>query len=290
MKTFEEWLEEFKKEVVKGYNDTTMVTALCGHVYSDREKPPTSLYMLDGPPTASTMFKGAPLVTLNFKSRSVKPLDAGFVLDLKDWADDTGQMAIGEIMDQLGKDLADREYWIIVNGMITFAGNTVNAKQKGLLSKDDIKEAQRQVLGTYADSAIMNPVQEAEFWKNEQMLAPEQVLSGYVPKERRGYYYTGMIDGVNVYIASFIRDFALVFSRREMIFASTSLALSFDNMAHPKKLILRKLCASAPMFDGAIAKNPTLNIFLALSYSLIAEMISVKIFVLSIKKAILASL
>jgi hypothetical protein len=254
MKTFEEWLEEFKKEIEKGYQDTTMVSSLSEYIHKDRDKPLTTLPMYDGPPTASTLTQGGTITTVRFTLRSVKPIDAGFTLNLKDWADNLDQYFMDPLMNQLGKDLADREYWIIVNGMIAYAGNTVNVKQKGQLSKDDIREAQRQVLGTYADCAIMTPQQEAQFWKNGQMLAPDRIPSGYIPKERRGYYYTGMIDGVNVYVASFIKDFALVFGRREMIFASTPLKISFDNMEHPKQLILHKQCTSAPMFDNAVAK------------------------------------
>lgn len=187
MKTFEEYLEEFKNEINKGYREATMVTALCGHIHSSK-KPPDSLTMLDEPATASMSFAGVPVVAVNIKNRNVKPLNAGFNFDLKDWADKPENLAMGTFMSELGKEVADREYWIIVNGMNAYAGNTLNSKQKGQLSKDDISNAKRKVAGAYADSIIMNPQQEAEFWKKGQMLAPELIPMGYVSQERRGYY------------------------------------------------------------------------------------------------------
>jgi hypothetical protein len=254
MKTFAEYLEEFRKEIEKGYHATKMVSALCGHVYEDREKVPTGFLMYDGPPTASNYAGDISLITLNAKLRNVKTFNAGLVVDMKDWADDPEQTAIETIMGQFGKDVSDNEYWVIANAMITYAGYEVAAKKKEELSKQDIIDAQNNVLGTYADCVIMSPLQKAKFLNEGQMLDPWSIPRGFIPEERRGYYYSGMLGGVNVYVASFAKNYALVFSRDEMIFQSEPLKVSFDNINHPKQLILRKMCASAPMYDNAVAK------------------------------------
>jgi len=253
MKTFQEWLKDFKKEIEKGYENTTMATALSEYVHKDLAKAPTSLPKLEGPPRASVLREGEPIITIKATLRSVKPLNAGFIYDLKDWSANPEGYGMDMLMNQLGKCLADREYEIIVNGMLTCAGSTVAAKQKGQLSKDDIREAQN-CAESYADSVIISHLQEIEFWKKGQIFEPMRIPLSFVPKERRGYYFTGMIDSVNVYWASFIKDFALVFSRREMIFTSTPLEVKFDDINNPKQLILLKLCASAPMFDQAVVK------------------------------------
>jgi len=117
------------------------------------------------------------------------------------------------------------------------AGDTVKPKQKGQLSIDDIREAQSHA-ENYADSVIMNHQQKAEFLKNGQIFEPIRIPLSFVPEERRGYYYFGMIGAVNVYWASFIKDFALVFDRGEIIFASTPLEIAFGDINSPKQLIL----------------------------------------------------
>jgi hypothetical protein len=63
-----------------------------------------------------------------------------------------------------------------------------------------------------------------------------------------------MIDAINVYWANFIKDFALVFNRGEIISASTPLKIRFDNIKYPKQVIGEKLCVSAPMLDQAVVK------------------------------------
>jgi hypothetical protein len=254
-KTFREWFEDFKKEIEKGYENTTMATVLSGYIYKDRDKVPTTLTKLDSPPRAFGLHEGESLssITTNVTHRSVKPKEAGFILDLKGWSDNPDEYGMDMLMNELGKQLADREYAIIVDGLKSCAGYTVNARQKGQLSKDDIREAQSHT-EHYGDSVIMNHQQEMEFWKNGEISEPIRIPESFVPKERRGYYYSGMIGAVNVYWASFIKDFALVFDRGEMMFASTRLEIEFDNMDNPKQLILHKTCVAAPMFDQAVVK------------------------------------
>jgi hypothetical protein len=253
MKTYQEWLEDFKKEMQKGYENTTMATALSEYVHKDCDKAPTTLPKLDGPMRASVLHEGEPIVETKMTHRSVKPLDAGFTQDLGDWSNNPEGYGMEMFMNQLGRHLANREYAIIVDGMKNCAGTIVKSKQRGQLSKDDIREAQSHA-EDYADSVIMNHQQETEFLKNGEIFEPIRILESWVPRERRGYYYSGMIGAVNVYWASFIKDFALVFDRGEMIFASMPLTMRFDNMDHPKQLILEKLCVSAPMFDQAVVK------------------------------------
>jgi hypothetical protein len=249
-KTFQQWLEEFEKEIRKGYENAAMVIALSEHVWGDRDKAPTTLLKLDSPPTKST---GGQFVTIEATLRNVKPLDAGIAQNLGDWSAHPEDHYMGMLMNQLGKYVADKEYEIIVEGLKNYAGKTIKSKQKGQLSKDDIREAQSFTV-RYADSVIMNHQQMNEFLINGQIFEPLRIPESFVPKERRGYYYSGMISAVNVYWASFVKDFALVFDRGEIIFANTPLKIAFDNMESPKRLILHKMCVAAPMFDQAVVK------------------------------------
>jgi hypothetical protein len=248
-KSFQQWLEEFKTEIKKGYENATMATALSEHAHKELDKEPTTLPKIEREPRTLMGFEGVQMVEMKFTFRNVKPLDAGFVLNLGEWSKNPEGMDMDMFMNDLGKDVAMREYEIIVNGMKNCTGttNTIKAKQKGKLSIDDIREAQSHTEG-YADSVIMNHQQEAEF------LISGQIRFSFVPKERRGYKYCGMIGDVKVYGANFTKDFALVFDRSEIIFASTPLEIAFDNMDNPKQLILHKMCVAAPMSDQAVAK------------------------------------
>lgn len=251
-KTFREWLEDFKKKVVIGYNNTTMATALAEHVYKDSDKIPATLLKYDGPLRASASASES-IVTIKAGLRSVKPQDAGFTCDLKDWSDNPEGHYMGMLMDQLGKHLADNEYAIIVDAMKNYAGDTVKTKQNGQLSKDDIMEAQNHAEG-YADCVVMNHQQKNALWLSGQIFEPFNISLSFVPKERRGYYYSGMLGAVNVYWAGFIKDFALVFDRRKMLFVNTPTEIRFDNESSPRQLIVRKMCVAAPMFDQAVVK------------------------------------
>jgi hypothetical protein len=250
-KTFEQWLEEFKKEIKKGYEKATMVMALSEHVYKDKVF--TALPKYDTPLRASIVHEGEQLVPVRASLRTVNPLDAGFIQDLGDWSDNPEGYGMDMFMNDLGKLVADREYAIIAFSMKNCAGNTFKSEKGGHLSKDDIRKAQSLAEG-YADSVIMNHQEKVEFLKNGQILDPNRIPESFVPKERRGYYYSGMIGAVNVYWASFIEDFALVFNREEIISASAPLKIRFDDIRHPKQLIGEKLCVSAPMLDQAVVK------------------------------------
>jgi len=256
MTSFEEYLEEFKKEIEKGYKERTMATALAEYIHDRPDKTLIKFYKLDGPLKASGLSTGGQLTAINVTSRSVQPLNAGFTLDLKDWADDPERTYMEMLMHQLGCDLAEREYYIIVNGMLNCVGNTINSAQKGKLSKGDISQAHNWIgaQGVYADSVIMHIDQKVEFEKSGELFYPDKIPLGCVPQEKRGAYYAGWIGAVNVYWNRFTKDYAVVFSGREIVFERAPLKVEFDNMTHPTMLILTKWCAAAPLFDQAVVK------------------------------------
>jgi len=241
-KTFQQWLEDFKKDIGKGYEETTMVTALCEHIHKDCKEAPTTLLKVE------REYKNHQIVLVKGTLRNVKPLDAGFVQSLGDWHRNPEGWGMDMFMHELGRDVAENEYAIIIKGMESCAETTVNVKQKGQLSVDDIREAQNRAK-EYADSVIMNLQQMTAFLIKEQI----STLS-FLPEEKRGYHYSGTIGGLNVFWTNSVKDFALVFSRKEMNFASTPLEITFDDMNSPKQLILRKMCVAAPMFDQTVVR------------------------------------
>jgi hypothetical protein len=241
-KTFQQWLEDFKKEVEKGYEETTMVTALCEYIHKDCKEAPTTMLKVE------REYQNQQMVLLKGTLRNVKPLDAGFVQPLGDWYKNPEGWGMDMFMHELGRDIAEREYAIIVKGMESYAGTTIKAREKGQLSVDDIREAESHAK-EYADSVIMNLQQMKAFLIKGQI----STLS-FLPEEKHGYHYSGMIGGLNVFWTNSIKDLALVFSRREMNFASTPLEIAFEDMESPKQLILHKMCVAAPIFDQAVVK------------------------------------
>jgi hypothetical protein len=253
MKTFEEWLEEFKKEIEDGYKDRAMSEALSEHV-SEVDKPPhTFLKWEEAPAEAEVNLR---MVRVNLSVRSVNPTNVGFSVDLEDWADDPENTFMGMLMHQCGEILAEKEYKAIVEDMNKFMSCTLNAKQKGILSKEDIAEAIKLIneQGDYADSVVLPLNQKTEFLKRGELLDASQFRLRWIQQERRPVYYAGMLGATNVYWARFLKDFALAFFRGNIYFKSTSLKTTFDNMSSPRYLMMEKWCASAPRFDRAIVK------------------------------------
>jgi hypothetical protein len=130
------------------------------------------------------------LAAITATCKGVQPLNAGFTLDLKDWADDPERTYVKMLMLQLGYDLAEREYNIMDNGMINCAGTTINAAQKGKLSQGDIIQTQNWIAeqGANPDSFIMHINQKVEFEKNGELLYSNKIPLGCVPQEKRGVH------------------------------------------------------------------------------------------------------
>lgn len=250
-KTFENWLEKFKDDIKKGYSTVTMAHAICGYVHDNLDKEPTILMRLDGPVVAS--FGEQPFVVNQFKMRNVKAVNAGGTVDLGRWSDNPDGYGMDLFMYEIGRDVAIREYSIITDGMTKCVGKAINSKTKGQLSKDDIVNAQSQAK-QYADSVIMNIQPMSDFLIKGQIFEPSRIPESFVPKERRGHYYSGMIGAVNVYWTNSFKDYALVFDREAMIFESTRLQIQFDDLKNPKQLILYKMCVAAPLYDQAVVK------------------------------------
>jgi len=258
MKTSEEWLEEFKVKIKKGYEACRMDKRLCEFAH-EVEKPATTLWKYDHPITADTMPEGQKMhiiVMPKPKYRTVKPLQVGFAIDLSkwDWEEASG---LDSLMPRWGSIVAEREYWAIVKGVSDNAGTTIKTKQKGEFSLADLREA-RTWIGQngrkYADMAVIPLQQETELLKTGKLHTPEKIPDGYVPKRDRGPYFAGMLDGAKAYWMRFMKDFALVYAKCETIIRNTPLKVYYDKPKMPSRLIIEKWCSSAPILEQAVVK------------------------------------
>ena len=93
-----------------------------------------------------------------------------------------------------------------------------------------------------------------EFQLSGELLEGWRIPTGYLSKEKRGHYFSGMLEGLITYWAPFMKGVAVVFERDKIQVVNTPLKISFDNTQRPSKLILEKWCSSAPIIDDAVAK------------------------------------
>ena len=253
MKTIDEWIEEFKNKINEGYETHRMDKRLAGYAY-EVDQPARRLLKYEEPIRHESLPHGGTLIVMPTpKTRNVTPYQVGFRIDLKEWAVDPTVYGMDNYMHQIGVNISQKEVWVIAKGMSDNAGNVIEAEQKGELSKNDIVKARDLVLGqTYADTIIMPIKQRWRFLKNGELWEPHRIPTGYVPEEDRGPYYAGNIDGARVYGTPAIEDFALVYSKREIMVKNTALKIEYDK--RERILLVDKWCSSAPIQEEAVVK------------------------------------
>jgi hypothetical protein len=255
MKTYKEWLEEFRTKITEGYEKYRLDKKLAKSVY-DAGSPVTVLLKGSGPKGMLSLVEGQQLQPYVLSTRNVTPLNIGFTIDMKDWADEPERYGMDMFMMQIGEIIAEREAYVIVKGMLDNAGYSVKVEAQGRLSKSDIKKAEDWIRnqGGYADTIILHCEQEMQFRLKGELLEPHLIPTSYVPQEDRGPYFSGKINGLNVYWMRFNKGIAVVYNKDEIILAKTSLKIEFDSLDHPTKLILERWCSSAPIDERGVVK------------------------------------
>lgn len=256
MKTSEDWLKELDTKIKEAYEIRRMDKKLIG-ISREKEKPATTLWKYDHPPTAQEKHGMTITVMPPLKLRTVKPLQVGIQIDLSkiNVEDAISESVLTSFISSYGKDVAEKEYVAIIRGLSDNAGNAIEAKNKGDLSKDDIKKAQSWIGENgrkFADTIIMPLEQETKFLKEGAIFEPHKILDGYVPKDERGPFFSGKLSGSGVYWMRFVKDFALVYAKQETMLINTPLKLYYDD---PKELLtIEKWCSAAPILEQAVVK------------------------------------
>lgn len=260
MKTYAEWLEEFRTKIRAEYERCRMDKQLAKYIY-EVEKPATVLPKGSGPIGAQIIREGAPSPEpYVISSQVVTPKDVGFTVNLKDWSEKKEYTYIDTLLASLGRDIATREGFVILRAMFEKAGHSREVKTKGQLTKEDIKEAKDWIRkqGWYADTSVIHPEQEAQFLIRREILEPT-LLTGYAPfgfasEEERGPNYAGWLNGLNVYWTPLVKGLAFVYRKSEIIVMKTPLNIDFDNLDKPSKLIIKRYCSSAPVDERGVVK------------------------------------
>ncbi len=222
MKTYEEMLEEFKKKIEECYEQKTMSKALSGKQETLDER-----VCWDTPQTIEVSFR------LN----------------------ENLHYSIEKFVSRPCITLIEKEYEIIIKELIKHVEHTINVKEQGKLSKEDI-EAARDWIGkkvAYRDLVVMHYEEQAKFQKNSQLCDPIRVPLRMLPQQKRGFYYAGLIDDAHVYWQGFIKKLALVFNNEKIIFKSTPLEVTLN--PQNTQLIITKKCLYEPKhYSHAIVK------------------------------------
>lgn len=255
MKTYAEWLEEFRTKINEGYRKHRMDKKLAGSVY-DVERKTNIMPKGSGPIGAFDLTEGRPPPLYTFTTQNVTPLNIGFQIDMKEWAKEPERYGMDTYMEEIGETIAEREAYAIIKGMLDNAGHSIKAKTKEQMSKEDIIEAKNWIRsqGFYADTIILQSEQETQFLLEGALLEPHLIPTSYVSEEDRGHHYLGRIDGLNVYWAKFVGGLAIVYSKRSIKLAKTPLKIEFDNLERPSKLTVERWCSSAPMDKRGVVK------------------------------------
>ena len=261
MKTYEEWLEEFRTKIKEGYETHRMDKQLVGYIY-EVKKPATVLPKGSGPIGAHIIREGAPLPEpYVISSQVVTPKPVGFTVNLEDWVEKKEYTYMDPLLASLGKEIAVREGFVILRAMFEKAGHSMEVKTKGQLAKEDIKEAGDWIRkqGWYANTLVIHPEQEAQFLIRKEILHPTLFPTGYVPsifasEEERGPNYAGWLNGLNVYWTPLVKGLAFVYRKSEIIIMKTPLNIDFDNLDRPSKLVIKRYCSSAPVDERGVVK------------------------------------
>ena len=142
MKTYVEWLEDFRKKIYEGYEKHRMDKRLAGHV-CEVKKPARKLLKLSGPVMVYGVPESGELPpSVVVGTQDVTPSNVGFPIDMRDWAEDPSRRNMDTFMTKKGKEVAENETRVIIKGMIDNVGYSFNAERKGELSKTDIRKAE----------------------------------------------------------------------------------------------------------------------------------------------------
>lgn len=258
-KSYEEWLEEFKTNIEEGYEAYRMDTRIAGYA-QEVQKPARTLWIFDNPVAVGTTTEERESYTVTMplpSSRPVEPFPARFLIDLKDWGFRETVSGLNSYMFRKGNQVAEMEYFGILKGLSDNAGNIIEAEKKGELSEQDIQKAKiwvGQNGGRYPDIVVMPIDQETKLLKEGKLWLPHKIRSGYISDMERAPYFLGMIGNTKAYHMRFIKDYALVFAKNEVIVRNTPLKVYFDESTRPSHLIIEKWCSSAPTLDQAVVK------------------------------------
>lgn len=252
MKTLNEWISIFKTEINEGYEINRMDKQLAEYT-EEVENPTRQLLKLDEPIKEEKLSNGTTKIVIpTLKTREVEPFNAGYMIDLSKWLYNPEGYGIENYMRTIGINVALKEIRGIIKGISENTSRIIQAEQKGELSKEDLQKARDMALTErYADTILIPSKQRWRFLRRKELWEPHLIPTTYVPEKFRGPYYAGNINDVRVY-ENPVNDFALVFSRKEIMIKNTHLKIEY--IKRENTLAINKWCSAAPIREETVVR------------------------------------
>lgn len=252
VKSFSEWLNEFKSSINEGYESNRINKFVSGRHYEVETRQRRIIKL--SPARFEIRKPGQPRSTVNLSHRKVAPINVGFPINIKDWSKKPDEcIGINSVMMDIGHYLADSEYYAITSNLILYAGECIDSEVKGQLSKNDICRAKDigKTNDIHYDTIILNNKYVFELRKRDEIWEPAKIPTGLLPEINGESHFIGKIDGLNAYSTTFLEEKCVVFRRNDVRTYTTPIEVTFDSEP-PESLIIEKWCSSAPIKDESV--------------------------------------
>lgn len=254
MRTYSEWLNEFREKIIAGYDRYRIDKEIAGWV-KEVSKPQTVLPKGSGKPFLLQRVgpHGELPEPYTYSTQVVTPYQIGLSCNLPEgWADEPERYIMDALMDEMGRHLASGEACVILSGLLEKADTEIKPRKQGEVTKDDILRAAEAVKqkGFLPDAVVLDPI------RVEELLLKGELVEAWRLRglKKETPHYAGMVAGLDVYWTPVAGNNVFVYDKSYVIVARTQISVKFDNIEQPTKLIVDCWCSSAPVDPRAVAR------------------------------------
>lgn len=255
MKSFEEWLSEFRRGMNESIQRCRFDEELAEHILEE-EKFSNYIFRKKEPDKQESLPEGGTMITLSpLITETVAPERIRIKADLGKWANDLQHIIMDVYLEDLGRLVVAHEAMILINGLLKSAKEF--EAEASEISKPDIKKAvgwiHQNALSShvYPNTLVVNPSLEAEFEKRGDIVEAYRLPKGFI----KGPHFSGIINGLNVFSIPYIPPkIILIYDKHEICLRRTTVKINFDNIEKPRYLWIeeeRKVWSKDP---NALAK------------------------------------
>jgi hypothetical protein len=255
MKSFEDWLGEFRIKINQSIQRCRFDEDLVEHIFEE-EKFSNYIFRKSGPdkqkslPGGGIMIIFSPLIT-----ERVDPEMIRIKADLGRWADDPEDQIIDACLEDLGRSIVTREVTTLINELLK--GSKEFGTGTGKISKPDVRKAvdwiHQNALGSYVhpNTLVVHPNLEAEFEERGDIIGAYRLPKGFF----NGVHFSGIINGLNVFSVPCIPpNTILIYDKHEIYLRRTKVRVDFDNIKRPRYLLIEEKRKVWPRDSNSLAK------------------------------------
>lgn len=257
---YSEWLEKFKVDILRGYNDGKMVENLSAFSYESPE-PRVSLPHEEEPSEAQILLPGQIIPEQTFHYRHVTPVQVGKSYDISSIWGHIDQVDFSFFMYKIGLAIALDEYKAIAKSISSFAGHKHDIEDSEF-DIDHVNSAIKEIhVGNmYPTGILVNKDKIKTLKLNKDFFDWWKVDEKWVPKNERTTHFQGMLKGLAVYDAPFFSKKMLQFDKHHIHIVCTPIDVRFiRERKRPTVLVVERDVSSAPIVDNAVVEITLLD-------------------------------